>query len=57
MRHTHHIHPADLMNPDIFSQSVLGIGLVVIMVLLFVVFKEVLRFEAILVTILARGGA
>ena len=57
MRHTHHIHPADLMNPDVFSQSVLVLGMVVIIGLLFVVFKEVLRFEAILVTILVRRGA
>jgi hypothetical protein len=57
MRHTHHIHPADLMNPDVFSQSVLVLGMVVIIGLLFVVFKEVLKFEAILVTILVRRGA
>jgi len=45
------------MNPDVFSQSVLVLGMVVIIGLLFVVFKEVLRFEAILVTILVRRGA
>ncbi len=48
MRHAHHIHPADLMSPDVLSQSVLVVGIVVIIGLLFVLFKEVLRFEAIL---------
>jgi hypothetical protein len=57
MRHTHHIHPADLMSPDVFSQSVLVVGVIVILGLLFVVFEEVLRFESILVTILVKRGA
>ena len=48
MRRTRHIRPADLMNPDVLSKSVLIVGMVLIISLLFVLFKAVLKFEAML---------
>ena len=45
MRNVHHIHPTDLMNPDVLSEVVLVGGLVAFVGLLLALLRALLLFD------------
>jgi hypothetical protein len=57
MPHSHHIHPADLMRPDVFSEIILIVGTVILAGLLFALARILYGLPSVLINWLSASSS